>query len=84
MGWHNMLIEIALTIGSILLSAWIGSVQYKVRKMEQDISLKIDKTEVRELIEDKLEAHGILLEDVRNDVEKLIDKLDRFLFSGPR
>lgn len=76
--------QIILTVGGILLSAWIASVQYKVRKMEQDIAQKADKQEVRVLIEDKLEAHGNLLEYVRQDVEKLMDKLDRFLFAGPK
>jgi len=68
----------------LTVSTLIGSIFYRIRRMENEIAEKVAKKEVRELIADKLESHTILLEDVRQDVEKLVDKLDRFLFAGPR
>ena len=76
--------EIMITVGGIVLSTIVGSIVYRVREMETESALKADKEDVKELIETKLESHSILLEDVRRDVERLIDKLDRFLFAGPR
>lgn len=68
--------EIVITIVGIVFSAIIAGMQYKVRKMEQDIASKMSKKEVRELIEDKLEVQRVQLEDVKKDLDKIDVKLD--------
>lgn len=70
--------DIVTVLGGILVTAgtaWLTNVQYKVRKLEQDLNNKMTKKEVRELIGDKLEVLDVQLKEVKDDVEK-VSKLD--------
>ncbi len=60
-------------------AAWLGGIQLKVRQMDSRLLKAISRDEVRELVQDKLEVHTAKLEAVKEDIEKVMDKLDRLL-----
>ena len=76
-----MLENVILGIVATICTLWIGGLQYTVRKMEKQLEQTISKREVRELINDKLESHGVKLEEVKEDLTKIEAKLDRIVES---
>lgn len=83
---ENLLVPIITSIVAAIVGVVFNVILHRVRKMEQDIAMKIDKDEARELIADKLESYKVQLEEIRKDIEKIdvqtiSEKLDKLINS---
>lgn len=74
-----MLESVILAIIGTICTLWLGGLQYQVRKVEEALKKTISKAEVKELIQDKLELHQVKLDEVKEDLKKIEDKLDRLI-----
>ncbi len=74
-----MVDEIVVIIIGTLLTTVIASIVYRLKKLESDVDNKMSKVEVRELIQDKLDIHAYQLDAVKEDIEKIVVKLDKLL-----
>lgn len=74
-----MIEQIILTIVGVLLTTFCGGLQIKMRKIETDLDTKMDKADVRELIEDKLAVSDVRVHEIKEDLLSINSKLDRLL-----
>lgn len=65
-------------IGGIILLLF-GSLEYRMRKVREDVNKKIDRQEAHDLIDLKQEALKISHEDIKKDIEKVEKKIDMLI-----
>lgn len=60
-----------------IASLWLGSMEYRMRKVREDTANKIDRQEVSELIDLKNEASQVRHKELKEDVTEIKVKLDK-------
>ena len=71
--------NIITTVIGVVLTAIIGSLQYRMKKIESELDKKISKADVREFVKDKLEAYTVKMAEVKEDLDRIETKLDRLI-----
>lgn len=74
-----MLDSIITTVIGVVLTAIIGSLQYRMKKIESELDKKINKLDVREFVKDKLDVYTVKISEVKEDLDRIENKLDRLI-----
>lgn len=67
------------TIMLAVISLWLGSAEYRMRKLREKLELSVNRQEALDLIDLKQEAIKISHVDIKKDIEKLEKKIDKLL-----
>ncbi len=74
------MMDIALTtVVMAILGTWLGSTEWRMRKMQSDIERKVDMDEIKELIDLKQGTVIVLQKEMREDIHRLYSKMDDIL-----
>lgn len=65
-------------VSGIILLIW-GSMEYRMRKVREDVNKKIDRREATDLIDLKQEALKISHDDIKKNIEKVEKKIDMLI-----
>jgi len=71
--------QILEAIVTAIIGLWLGSMEYRMRKLREDSSDKVSRKEVNELIDLKQEVVKQVAEDTREDIREIKQKLDKLL-----
>ncbi len=80
------MIEMILQITLPLLALYLGSIEYRMRNLNQRLCEAASRREIHDLIDLKLEALHIMDNELKSDIrallraqEKLSDKIDKLI-----
>lgn len=74
------MVEIGLTsIVMAVLGLWLGSTEYRLRKMQEDLEKTASVEEMEKLIDLKQQVIVVLQKDMRDDIHRLYRKMDEIL-----
>ena len=75
----DVLITLSVLVGIIV--AWFGSLEYRIRTMNQKVNSSLDRADITELIDLKIKFLELMQADIKQDTKDLNAKLDRLLDS---
>ena len=74
-----MVEEIAVGLIIAIVSLWLGSIEYRMKKLDSDSRDTMKRKEVSDLIDIKQEVGKALQSEIKEDIKALTVKLERLI-----
>ena len=71
--------EVIIYLISAIVGLWLGSVEWRLRNMEQRLRNSPDRHEVNRQIDIKQEATTAVQQELKEDMKEVKQKLDRLI-----
>lgn len=73
------MIDILIGLAITVIGSYVGSVEWRLRTMDERLRKAVGKDDILELIDLKQESLEVLQRELKEDIKNLDDKLDRIL-----
>lgn len=67
------------TLISGIIALWLGSVEYRMRKLREDTNSNISRSDVSELIDLKNEASQVRHAELKEDIKEMKEKINKLI-----
>ena len=63
----------------VILSLWLGSIEFRMRGMQNMLSNRMEDKNIKEMIDLKQRHIEVKQEDIKEDIKRLEDKIDKLI-----